>query len=265
MGDGATRPDAPAVTAAIARLTFIETVRGRLTWLVAGYLLAGCTLALFAGEIAITESRGFRAGILGAWLRSCAVFTIGLIVVASVVRELDDKGVELLLSLPVPRAAYFAGKLAGFTGIALASALACALTLLWFVSPAQAAIWAASLSLELLVVAATSLLCVITFSQVTPALSVSIAMYLLARSMAAIQLIAHGPPGASETAAWQFVRIFVDALAFLVPDLDRFTESEWLIHGTGTIAELEFVAMQAAVYVTLLCAAGIFDLHRKAL
>ena len=253
------------VTLTIARLTVIEAARGRFAWLVAGFLLCGSTLALFAGEIAITESQGFRAGILGAWLRSCAVFVICLTVVASVVREFSDKGIELLASLPVPRAAYFVGKLAGFAGIALVSALACALALVWFAPPGQVAVWAASLLLELLVVVAISLMCVITFPQVTQAVSVSIACYLLSRAMGAMQLMAHEPVAASETAARQFVRAFVDTLAFLVPDLDRFTESEWLIHGTGTVADLGFAAAQSVIYVCFLSAAGIFDLCRKAL
>ena len=263
--DGGWRAGAPAVVPAIARLAVIEAARGRFAWLVAGFVLAGLTLALFAGELAITESRGFRAGILGAWLRSCAVFTIGLAVVASVVREFDDKGVEVLVALPVPRAAYVAGKLIGFAGVASAPALACALALAGFAPPAQVAIWAASLYLELLVVVSIGLLCVTTFVQVTLAMSVSLAFYLLSRSMAAIQLMVHEPAGAPETAARQFVRVFVDALAFLVPDLDRFTESEWLIHGTGTVADLGFAAAQSAVYVALLGAACAFDLHRKAL
>ena len=249
----------------IARLTVIEAVRGRFAWLVAGFLLAGFTLTLLVSELAVTESQGFRAGLLGAWLRSCAVLTISLAVVSSVVREFYDKGIELLVSLPVPRAAYFAGKLSGFAGISSGTALACTLVLAWFAPPTQVAIWGASLFLELLVVASMSLLCVTTFAQVTQAMSVSLAFYLLSRAMAAIQLMAHESAGASETSSQQIVRTIVDCLAFLVPDLDRFTESEWLIHGTGTLADLGFAAMQTAVYVALVGAAGTFDLGRKAL
>ena len=65
--------------------------------------------------------------------------------------------------------------------------------------------------------------------------------------------------------ASSFIRAFVDALAYLLPDLDRFTESEWLIHGAGTIADLGFAAGQAAVYTALLGAAATFDLYRRAL
>ena len=250
---------------AIARCTALEAVRGRLVRLIATYTIAGCALAAFAGELAITETRGFRSGLLGAWLRSCAVFTVSLFVIASVVRELHDKGIDLVLSMPVPRAAYCAGKLAGFAGISVLPALACVPALVGFAPPAQVALWTASLGLELLIVIAMSLLCVLTFSQITWALSTVIGFYVLSRAMAALQLMAHEPLAGSPSAADRLIRGFVDALAFVLPDLDRFTESDWLIHGAGTIADLGFAATQAAIYVSLLGAAAAFDLYRKAL
>ena len=116
---------------AIARFTALEAVRGRIAWLLAGAAVAGCALALLAGEIALTESQGFRAGLLGAWLRACAVLTASVFVIASMVREFDDKGVELVLAMPVPRWAYCAGKLAGFASVPVGAALVCGLALAW--------------------------------------------------------------------------------------------------------------------------------------
>ena len=167
--------------------------------------------------------------------------------------------------MAVPRAVYYAGKFAGFGVVSVLSATACALAVVWFAPWPQAAFWAASLGLELLIVTAMSLLCVFTFSQIAWAMSTVIGFYVLSRTMAALQYMAHEPLGVSASAARQFMRAFIDALAHLLPDLDRFTESEWLIHGAGTIADLGFAAMQTVIYVPLLCAAGLFDLYRKAL
>ena len=262
------RPNgAERVTAvlAIARFTALEALRSRFAWLVAGFVVVGCVLALFAGEVAITETQGFRSGLLSAWLRACAVFAVCAFVISSTVREHHDRGLELMLSMSVSRAAYHAGKLTGFAGVSVFSAIACAPALVWFAPPTQAVLWAASLGLELLIVAAASLLCVFSFSQVTWAMSSVMGFYLLSRSMTALQLMAHESSATHGTAARQFMRAFVDALAFVAPDLDRFARSEWLIHGTGTFADLGFAAMQTFIYVLLLCAAAWFDLYRKAL
>ena len=250
---------------AIARLTVLEAARSRFAWLIAGYTIAGCALALFAGELAVTEARGFRSGLLGAWLRSCAVFTVSLFVITGMVRELQDKGLELVLSMPVARGTYCAGKLAGFAGVSALPALACAPALAWFAPPAQVALWTASLGLELMIVVAMSLLCTFTFSQTTWALSAVAGFYVLSRAMGALQLMAHGPPAAEASASRRVIGALVDALALVLPDLGRFTESDWLVYGDGTIADLGFAATQTLVCVAFLCAAATFDLYRKAL
>ena len=259
------RADAVSAVLAIARMTVLEAVRGRFAWLVAGFASVGCVLAVFAGEVAITGTQGFRSGLLGAWLRWCAVFTASAFAVSSVVGDVHDKGLHLVLSMAVARWVYCAGKLAGFVAVALFSATVCALALAWSAPPAQTALWAASLGLELLVVSAMSLLCVFTFTHVAWAMSTVLGFYVLSRSMAALQLIAHASGAEPGSVAWSFIRAFVDTLAYLLPDLDRFTESEWLIHGAGTLTDLGFAAAQAAVYTALLGAAATFDLYRRAL
>ena len=248
----------------IAWFTTLEAARGRLAWLVGGVVVAGCAIAVFAGEVAIAETHAVRSGLLGAWLRLSLVFTIALFVVTSVVGELHDKGVELFLSMAVSRSAYLAGKLAGFAGVAGVAALACGLVLGWFAPLPQAAIWSASLGLELLLVVSMSLLCAFSFSRITTAFCAVIGFYVLARMMAAMQLMVHAPVANSASVTHELVRALVETLAFALPDLDRFTESEWLIHGAGTIADLGFAATQTIIYVTLLCAAALFDLYRKA-
>ena len=250
---------------AIARVTVLEAVRGRFAWLVAGFAATGCVLAILAGEVAITGTQGHRSGLLGAWLRWCAVFTVCAFAVSSAAGDAHDKGLDLMLSTSRPRGVYCAGKLAGFGAVALFSATACALALAWFASLPQIVLWAGSLALELLIVTAMSLLSVFTFTHVAWAMSTVFGFYVLSRSMAALQLIAHAPGAEPGSAAWPLVRTIIDALAHLLPDLDRFTESEWLIHGTGTFSDLGFAAAQATVYTALLGVAALFDLYRRAL
>jgi hypothetical protein len=57
--------------------------------------------------------------------------------------------------------------------------------------------------------------------------------------------------------------LVVDALALLLPGLDRFAQSVWLADGTGSWPVLGANAVQAALYVTLLGAASMFDFYRR--
>ena len=248
---------------AIALFTFLEALRNRLLWLVLVFVLIGVGLAEFLGAVAITETRQFQSGFMGALLRAAAVFILSLFVITSVVREFNDKGVELVLSLPVPRSSYLLGKLIGFSALASMVALLCGLFLLIYAPPLQVAIWTISLTMELLIVTALSLLCLFTFSQVTAALSAVMAFYLLSRSMTAIQLMGHFPVVSMDSLAQTVVVWFLDALAFVLPELGSFTLSEWLIYHTASWSALAPIIGQTAIYVSLLSAAAMFDLYRK--
>lgn len=253
----------PALT--IARFTLLEARRTRLLWVLLVLLGAGFALAEFLGEVAITETREFQSGFLGALLRLGGVFLVALFVSTSMVREFNDKGLELVLSLPIGRATYLLGRLAGFAAVAAVTAGLCAASLLLYAPAGQVLLWGVSLACELLLVTVFTVLCLLTFSQVTAALSAVLAFYVLARAMAALQLMAHGPLVDPDSLAQQWIGHLLEGLAFLLPALDRFTDSAWLVHHTGAAADLLPIAGQTAVYAVLLGGAALFDLYRKSL
>ena len=247
----------------IAFYTFLEATRNRLIWLVVAFVVIGFGLSQFISEIAITESTAFQSSVLAAMLRFCSVFTIALFVITSLVREFDDKGLELVLSLPIPRYHYFLGKLLGFSVLAVLTAVFCGLVLLTNAPADQVLLWVFSLSCELLIITALSLLCLFTFNQVTLALSAVMAFYLLARSIEAIQLIAEHPIVRSRAWSQRVIEHFIDAMAFLLPDFSRFTNSAWLVYHTGGWQDVAPIAWQSVIYLLLLGGAALFDLYRK--
>jgi hypothetical protein len=141
------------------------------------------SLAEFLGEIALTEALEIKSGVLGAFLRVTAVFVTAFFVTTSMLTEQSDKGADLVLSLPIPRAAYFAGKLCGFSAVAIALAALLGSVLFIYVPALQVLLWTVSLSCELLLISAFSLLCLLTFNQAVLALSVVVAFYILARAI----------------------------------------------------------------------------------
>lgn len=246
----------------IAYYTLLEALRNRLMWLVLLVALIGIGISGFLNEVALTESRQTQAAFLAAFLRFSAVFLMATFVVTSMVREFNDKALELVLALPLPRTGYLLGKLAGFAALTTVPALLFGLLTLFFAPIQQALLWTASLFLELWLVAAFSLLCVLTFQQIMVALSAVMGFYLLARSIAALQLIGE-TAGSQATLSQQVINVVIDAIAAVLPHLDRFTQTEWLVYHNGSWSMLSGLLMQSAVYLTLLTGAALFDLYRK--
>jgi hypothetical protein len=248
--------------AILARLVLLEARRGGLPWLAVASLAGALALAAFLSQVALTEARSLQLSVAAAVLRACAVFLVAVQVSASVMREVNDKGLEHMLSLPLSRASHYLGRLAGHAVVAALLAIAFALPLLFWASPGRVAPWAVSLALEGALVAAAALFFTLTLSQPVSAIAATAGLYLLARSMAAIQAIAGGPL-VDPTLANQAARFGVDAVALLLPRLDAVTRSDWLLYGAPGVGEFTTAMGALLVYIALLAAAGLFDFYRR--
>jgi hypothetical protein len=251
---------APALT--LARYTLLEARRGGLPWLALACVVAALGLAAFLAQVAIAESLQLQAALVAATLRASAVFLVATHVVTSVVRDSADKGLELVLSLPVSRVTLHAGKLAGFAAAGAAVATAFALPLLVWAAPGAVLAWWVSLVLETALVATLSLFFVFTLTNVVPALSAVAGIYLLSRSISALQAIASGP-AADDGILGYLARLGMDGVGFLLPRLDTVTRTDWIVYGPPPAVELATVAGGLVLYSALVWAAGLVDFHRR--
>jgi len=245
----------------IARVTLLEAVRSRLAWLVGAVLVLSLAMAGFLQQVAVIEAREIQAAIIAALLRACAVFFVVLFVVMSVVREANDKFFELVLSQAMPRSGYLFGKYLGVAAAAAVIAVVLSIPVALFAPVARVAAWTLSLFGELLIMAAVSLFCVLTFTHVLTALSAAAAFYLLARSIAALQIIAATSAQTTDLAP-RMADWFMNGVALLMPRFDQMTATGWLIGTAPDAAVLASVLAQTAIYVGLILAAALFDLYR---
>jgi ABC-type transport system involved in multi-copper enzyme maturation permease subunit len=247
----------------IARYTLLEALRTRLPLLVLIILLALLAASFFIDTIAVTEGRRFQTGFYAAGMRLACVFITAIYVPVSVMREFNDKGLEVLLALDLPRSHYVLGKLAGFLAIAATIAIVAALPLAWLAGAPAALSWAASLAFELAIVVALALFCIVTFNQLTPAASFVFAFYLLARSLTAIRLMGAHPLAGADSLSHQVVQFVVEALALVMPALDAWTRTAWLVNEPAAWSAILQLAGLSVLYVTLLATATMFDFYRK--
>src|SRR3972149_9009530 len=130
---------------AIARYTLLEALRTRLPVVVLITLLVLLAASFFIETISVTEGARFQAGFYAASARLGSVFIAAVYVLVSITREFNDKGLDVLLALDLPRSHYVLGKLAGFLAIAVLIAAAASLPLASLPPPPPPPPWGAPL------------------------------------------------------------------------------------------------------------------------
>ncbi len=247
----------------ISRFTIIESLRNRL--LLLSFLVIGISFALveFIGDLAITEHRVTQVAILAAFLRISAVVMVTLYVVSSTVRELQDKTLEMILAMPIRRGTYYLGKLFGYLYVALLVSMIFAVLLLLYADAQQVFIWMISLFLELILVVALSLVMLFTFTQVPSALTAVFIIYGASRIVTSIFLMAKFPIIAHTSMAQKFMDSVIELMTWLLPDLHRFTQTEWLAYNTAEWGVLLPLLGQTMVYLGFLSFIALFDFYRK--
>jgi ABC-type transport system involved in multi-copper enzyme maturation permease subunit len=234
-----------------------------LLWLSLLVVAISFGLVEFIGELAITEHRVTQVAVLAAFLRLSAVVIVTMFVVSSSVRELQDKTLEMILAMPIHRSSYYLGKLIGFLHVSMIIALIFSVLLLLYASSDQVLIWGLSLFFELIIVVALGLVMLFTFNQIPAAISGVLVIYAAARSVTSIYLMSQYPIISHTSISQKFMDGFIETLTWLLPDLHRFTQTEWLAHNTGSFELLLPVMIQSMIYLVLLSAVALFDFYRK--
>lgn len=247
----------------IARFTLLETLRSKSIRVVLVVIIVALALSLFAGEIALTESTRIRVAFLAGILRMASALMVSLFLINAIMREFNEKGHVLLLSMAIPRSHYVIGKLLGFSMAAAIISCAATLAIAIFIPATQAIPWGVSLMAELWIIVAFSLFCALAFSHPMPAITTVFGFYVLSRTISTIQLIGHGSLTAPDSPTERWLIHGVDGIALLLPHLDQFTRTSWLVNAMPTSGELMSLGGQALLYVMLLTVAASIDLYRK--
>jgi len=246
----------------VCRYTLLEAHRGALFWLSGFALLAAWALAAYLSQVALTETAAVQASVGAALLRGAAVLLIATHTAVAVGREANDGVLEFVLASPMPRPAWYLGRLAGLAASGAVVSAVYGVALSPWGPAAGVAAWSLSLAFECALVAAASLFFTSSLGRPAAALAATVGLYLLGRSLAAMQAIAAGPLAGESTTAFA-ARLSVDALALLLPRLDEATRTAWIVHQPPSAPELAGAIAGLGIYTLLLCAAGLFDFARR--
>ena len=246
--------------ATIARFTIIDGLRSRWALVVLALIGAALALGAFGGSLALTESGAVSLVAFAPVLRVASVLAIIVFVAAATVHEIDERSRLMMLAAPLSRSGWVLARFTGIAVLATMTAAACALPLLVFHLPgtgAGSAAWLLSLALELIVVGGLTLMMACSLAQVPSAVLAASGCYLLARVIGAAMLLNERAPLADQRAVADAGSFVLDAIGLLMPRLDLFTQTPWLLGATP--ADLPAVIGQAVLYSAIVVTLAAID------
>lgn len=246
----------------LPRQSLLEARRSGVVWLALGALIAAALISQFMSSVALSEAREIGTTTFGALLRLSSIFIVSAHVITSTVREHHDKAVELYLAQPISRGNFYCGRFLGHSIFSTLLALAYSVPLCFLVSPGSVAPWTISLVVENIATVSACLFFSTAFAQVLPSLAAFAGLYILGRSVSAVQSLAHGSLADSQIGS-QIARMSADAAAVVLPRFDLVTRSEWLVYGSDDLIRIAEACGSLALYAVLLGFAGVFDLYRR--
>jgi len=237
-------------------------------WLFAALILGVIVCALIAhmlGSTALIETQEMTLSYTAASVR--IVMMTGLIVFTCfhVRSAFDTKEIDVFLSRPITRSNLVFSYWLGFAVVAFLLLIPTIglIAMQGLLSKPGFLFWAMSLLIECLLVVAVSLFAAFTLRSAVTAVMASMGFYVLARMMGFF-MITMQSGFLFETQWLNLLLIYgLKAASLIVPRLDFFAKSDWLIYGMHASEELMLFLLQALVFIPLLILAAIADFQRK--
>ncbi|MDX2144093.1 MAG: hypothetical protein SFV19_12110 [Rhodospirillaceae bacterium] len=240
----------------------ITALRDRLYLSLFAVLAAVLAVAIFVGGSAISEQQQTAVVYAAGAARIVVILGVIVFVATHIERLVESREIEAILSHAISRTEFL---LSYGLGLSLVTALIVipvgVVVGALATSPAGAALWTLSLFLELLIVVAFALFAGLSFERSLPTVFATTGFYAFSRSIGFLLGIATSNVR-KQGGINEILNPYVEFLGLLLPRLDLFGQSSWLIYGLEKNLASVLLA-QAVVGVALLLGAAAIDLNRK--
>ncbi|PIR33135.1 MAG: hypothetical protein COV36_03265 [Alphaproteobacteria bacterium CG11_big_fil_rev_8_21_14_0_20_44_7] len=222
-------------------------------------MICAASLGIFLGSNALSEQIQMSMVYAAGAVRLVMILGLVIFTAFSIRRFFENREIDLMLVRPISRVKFIFAFWVGFSLIALAFVLFTSILFYFFTVPNLEGfvIWSLSLLLETIMVLALVMTASLILKSAVSAVMMTLGFYVLSRMSGFILMIVT-KPGSNGF----FDNAFL-SFSSLIPRMDFFGKTEWLVYGVENQSEIGLFAMQAAIYIPLLLALAIIDFKKK--
>lgn len=247
------------------RYVLLTATRDRLFFGVLACVLAAAYLSSVLGSTAMLEPEQMALSFTAASAR--VILMVGMIVFIGfhMRNAFDTREIDVLLSRPISRTTLVLSYWFGFAAVATLLVLPTIIlvAILGTLNKTGFYLWSVSLLLESWLVVSVALFAALTMRSGVGTVLSSLAIYTLSRMMGFF-IATSNSGGLFQSEEINFgARWAMKLISVVVPRLDFYAKSNWLIYGAKSYEDLYLFLLQSAVFIPLLVAASVIDFQRK--
>lgn len=247
------------------RYVLLTAMRDRLFLGLLIGIIAAAYISSVLGSTAMIENAQMTLSFTAASSR--VIIMVGIIVFIGfhMRNAFDAREIDVLLSRPISRTTLVLSYWVGFAAVATCLVLPTILlvALLGTLNQTGFLLWSFSLLLESWLVVSVALFASLTVKSGVGTVLSSLAIYTLSRMMGFFLATTNNSHVFEVQSINLFTQWLMKLIALIVPRLDFFAKSNWLIYGAKSYDDLNLFLLQSAVFIPLLIAASVIDFKRK--
>lgn len=250
----------------IIRYTLLTASRDWLFIGLAVIIFMAYSMSVFMGSTALVEQSQMSLAYFAGASRLVLVTGLIVFVCFHVRRSFENREVELILSKPISRTQFVVAYWLGFAALSVIAVIPVLLILILLNNPDIIGLlyWGVSLVLEITLTLAFAMLAALILKSAVSSVMSTFAFYLASRLMGFFTAALDNPNSLMGEGTWgRFLEYIMKIISTIIPRLDMFAKSEWLIYGVNGQNDLWIFQAQSAVYILLILAVAVFDFKRK--
>lgn len=247
------------------RYVLLTAIRDRLFLGLLLAVLAAAYISSVMGSTAMVETKQMAVTFTASSAR--IIIMVGIIVFIGfhMRNAFDTREIDVLLSRPISRTSLVIAYWLGFAVVATVLVIPAVVLVyvMGLINVTGFMLWALSLLLESYLVVSLALFAALTASSGVATVLASLAIYTLSRMMGFFVITTKSGMLFHQAEINIGATWVLNAVSTVVPRLDFFAKSSWLVYGAKSYDDLTLFLMQAGAFIPLLIVASVIDFKRK--
>jgi ABC-type transport system involved in multi-copper enzyme maturation permease subunit len=232
-------------------------------------ILTSIFVSTFLGGTALSEQEQMTIAYVSGSTRLILAGGLIIFICFHVKRLFDNKEVEFILAKPISRGSFILSYWIAFAILSIILTCTLSAFVYIFTKPNFYGLmyWGGSLICEGLLIVAFSMVSALILRSAVASVLSTLCFYFLSRMMGFFVVAIKHPfntklPPADYLVEWTS-EWFLQLTSTLLPRIDLFAKTKWLIYGIENYSELFVFGVQSLVYIPLLLTMAIIDFNRK--